>query len=332
MSKINEIPEILREFLTYHESIKGHSKLTVDEYYLDLRNFFRFIKRLRGLAPDNAELDSISISDVDLDFVRDVSLSEVYDYLTYLSRERPKNARDKNSKLGLLASSRARKIATLRSYYNYLTVKREPRLSENPLKDLDSPRTLKSLPRYLSLDESIRLLRSVDGRNKERDYAILCLFLNCGLRISEIVNLDMSSDKADHMIVLGKGNKERTVFLSESCREALDAWLPVRNRMMTSDRGPLFVSTRRKRISKEAIHHMVKQSLKRAGLDSDKYSSHKLRHTAATLMLKNGVDVRTLQELLGHEHLNTTQIYTHVENTELRLAADANPLSKLKKL
>lgn len=322
----NEAPPVLRDFLSYHETIKGHSRATVDEYFLDLRNFFRYLKIERGLVPRSAELDEISIKDVDLDLIASVTLNDVYDYMAFLARDKVKNERSREPEYGLMASSRARKIATIRSFYKYLTVKTK-QLEVNPVEGLDTPKTTKSLPRYLSLDESRRLLDAVDGVNSERDYCIICLFLNCGLRISEIVGLNIGDVREDSLRILGKGNKERIVYLNEACQAAIEAYKPVRSQMAGSSVSAFFVSNRRKRMSRETVHAMVKKTLLKAGLDPDKYSSHKLRHTAATLMLQNGVDVRTLQEVLGHEHLNTTQIYTHVDNSELRLAAQANPLA-----
>jgi len=324
-----EAPPIIRDFLTYHETIKGHSRNTVDEYFLDLRNFFRYLKIVRGRVPRATPLDEVDIRDVDLSFVSAVTLAEVYDYLSFLSRDKEKNSRAREEEYGLMASSRARKISSIRSFYKYLCNKAKL-LDENPVQDLDTPKPKKSLPRYLSLEEAQRLLSSVDGKNKERDYCILCIFLNCGLRISEIVGLNLSDVRADHLRVLGKGNKERTVFLNDATCSAINDYLLVRKSVAAIDRNALFLSNRRTRVSREGVHAMVKTALKRAGLDSEKYSSHKLRHTAATLMLSNGVDVRTLQELLGHEHLNTTQIYTHIDNTELRIAARANPLGDFK--
>ena len=276
--------------------------------------------------PRSAELDEISIKDVDLDLMASVTLNDVYDYMAFLSRDKVKNERSREPEYGLMASSRARKIATIRSFYKYLTVKTK-QLEVNPVEGLDTPKTTKSLPRYLSLDESRRLLDAVDGVNSERDYCIICLFLNCGLRISEIVGLNVGDVREDSLRILGKGNKERIVYLNEACQAAIEAYKPVRSQMAGSSVSAFFVSNRRKRMSRETVHAMVKKTLLKAGLDPDKYSSHKLRHTAATLMLQNGVDVRTLQEVLGHEHLNTTQIYTHVDNSELRLAAQANPLA-----
>lgn len=322
----SEAPAVIRDFLTYHETIKGHSKATVDEYFLDLRNFFRYIKIERGLAPRSAELDEISIMDVDLAIVASVTLNDVYEYLAFLSRDKVKNERSREPEYGLMASSRARKIATIRSFYKYLTVKTK-QLESNPVEGLDSPKTTKSLPRYLTLEESRALLDAVDGVNRERDYCIICLFLNCGLRISEIVGLNMGNVRSDNLRILGKGNKERVVYLNEACQTAIEDYKQVRARMVDSSERAFFVSNRRHRMDRQTVHAMVKRTLLKAGLDPDKYSSHKLRHTAATLMLQNGVDVRTLQEVLGHEHLNTTQIYTHVDSSELRIAAEANPLS-----
>ena len=321
-----DAPQVLRDFLIYHETIRGHSKATVDEYYLDLRNFFRYLKLSRGLVPRKTELDDISIQDVDIDFIRRVTLSEVYDYLTYLSRDRIKQQNSTQPEFGISQTSRARKIAAIRSFFKYLTVKAKL-LEENPVQDLDSPKIPKSLPRYLTLDESRRLLMSVEGKNKVRDYCILCLFLNCGLRISELVGLNISDYRGETLRVLGKGNKERTVYLNDACRHALDQYLELRKNLAPARIPALFLSTRRTRMSVDAVQVMVKKNLTRAGLDASLYSTHKLRHTAATLMLQNGVDVRTLQEVLGHENLNTTQIYTHIDNAELRTAAAANPLA-----
>ena len=323
----SEAPPVLRDFLSYHETIKGHSRATVDEYFLDLRNFFRYLIIERGLVPRSTELDDISIQDVDLKLIASVTLNDVYDYMAFLSRDKVKNERSHEPEYGLMASSRARKIATIRSFYKYLTVKTK-QLDVNPVEGLDTPKTTKSLPRYLTLDESRHLLDAVDGVNRERDYCIICLFLNCGLRISEIVGLNIGDVRGDSLRVLGKGNKERIVYLNDACQAAIEAYKPVRSQMVGSSVSALFVSNRRQRMGREAVHAMVKKTLLKAGLDPDKYSSHKLRHTAATLMLQNGVDVRTLQEVLGHEHLNTTQIYTHVDNSELRVAAQANPLAE----
>ena len=310
-----EAPPILRDFLVYHETIQGHSHRTVDEYYLDLRNFFRFLKQNKNLVSQNAPLDDISIADVDLPLVRDVTLTDIYSYMNYLSRDR-----------GLNNTSRARKVATIRSFYKYLTNKAKL-LETNPVQDLDSPRLKKSLPKYLNLEESMDLLDNVDGKNSNRDYCILTLFLNCGLRISELVGLNTTDVRGDQLRVLGKGNKERMLYLNDACQRALTDWLDERSAMTLVDQNALFVTLQnRRRISTAAVHKLVKKHLAAAGLDSTQYSSHKLRHTAATLMLQNGVDVRTLQEVLGHDHLNTTQIYTHVDNEDLRTAAKANPL------
>lgn len=324
----SDTPQILRDFLTYHEAIQGHSKKTVDEYYLDLRNFFRYIKIEKGKVARSAELDEISIDDVDLELIRSVTLSDVYAYMNYLSRDRAQHPNSSQTDYGLKASSRARKIAAIRSFYKYLTSKAKL-LSENPMQDLDSPRTKKALPRYLDLDGSIQLLESVDGDFQERDRCILTLFLNCGLRISELIGLNLSDVRGDQLRVLGKGNKERILYLNDATMQAIQDYLTVRDNQHAIDKNALFLSRRRARISKSAVEKLVKKYLAKAGLDSTQYSPHKLRHTAATLMLQNGVDVRTLQEVLGHDNLNTTQIYTHVDNDNLRMAARANPLGRI---
>lgn len=324
-----DAPVIIRDFLTYHETIQGHSRKTVDEYYLDLRNFFRYIKIEKGRVPRTSELDEITIDDVDLELIRSVRLGDIYAYMSFLSRDRLKNAKRPDGGAGLQASTRARKIATIRSFYKYLTTKAKL-LDENPMQDLDSPRQKQSLPRYLTLEESIQLLESIDGENAERDFCILTLFLNCGLRISELCGLNLSDVRGDRLRVLGKGNKERVIYLNVACQSAIEDWLTVRSTSGAADPYALFITRKHTRVTKDGVHYMIKKRLTAAGLDSSKYSAHKLRHTAATLMLQNGVDVRTLQEILGHEHLNTTQIYTHVSSDSLKSAADANPLNAVK--
>ena len=261
-----EAPPILRDFLVYHETIQGHSRRTVDEYYLDLRNFFRFLKQSKNLVSKDTPLDDVSIADVDLSLVRDVTLTDIYSYMNYLSRDR-----------GLNNASRARKVATIRSFYKYLTNKAKL-LETNPVQDLDSPRLKKSLPKYLNLDESLELLDSVDGKNSTRDYCILTLFLNCGLRISELVGLNKTDVRGDQLRVLGKGNKERMLYLNDACRRALEDWLIERDALTLVDQNALFVTLQnRRRISTAAVHKLVKKHLAAAGLDSTQYSSHKLR-------------------------------------------------------
>ena len=325
----SDSPRILLEFLSYHETVKAHSQKTVDEYYLDLRNFLRYIKRLRQPELADCALEQIDIRDIGVEFLRSITLTDVYSYLAYLSRERLQHPNSDKSEKGLSAASRARKVATLRSFFNYLCNKVHL-LPENPIKDIDSPKIKKTLPSYLTLDESIQLLESVDGANRERDLCILTLFLNCGLRISELIGLNRSDIQDDALRVLGKGNKVRIVYLNQACKDALAEYLRVRPVVGGKDQDALFVSRNRQRISRATVHNLVKKHISEAGLDSQKYSSHKLRHTAATLMLQNGVDVKAVQEVLGHEHLNTTEIYTHIDNEALRVAAKANPLSRVK--
>ena len=324
-----ESPQLLLDFLSYHETIKAHSSRTVDEYFLDLRNFFRYIKWIRDPSLADKPLNEISILDVDLPLISSITMTDIYSYMTYLSRDRITHQNSENINKGLNSASRARKLATIRSFFNYICNKRHL-LEENPCKDIDTPKTRKSLPRYLTLDESLSLLESVDGPHRERDYCILTLFLNCGLRISELIGLNKGDIHGDAVRVLGKGNKERTVYLNQACQEALTAYLAVRRPISGRDQEALFLSGQNRRISRATVHSLVKKYLSAAGLDSSQYSAHKLRHTAATLMLQNGVDVKAVQEVLGHEHLNTTEIYTHIDNEALRVAARANPLSRVR--
>lgn len=328
MKRYTDCPQILRDFLTYHETIKGQSSLTISEYYLDLRMFLRFMKLMRGEMPIHTRLDDIDIRDVDLNFVREITTSDIFDFLSYLANDRTVNPDSPSPDYGIESASRARKLSAVKSFYKYLTV-RTKQLQENPVADLEYPKLRKSLPKYLTFEQSAALLKAVSGANEKRDYAILMLFLNCGIRRSELVGLNMTDVYEDRIRVVGKGNKERFVYFGSACRKAIDAYLPERQKKVLTDNRALFGSRNGNRISTDAVHALVKKALLQAGLDATQFSAHKLRHTAATMMLSGGVDVKTVQEVLGHENLNTTQIYTHIENTELKIAAEANPLSKL---
>lgn len=328
MKRYHDCPNILRDFLSYHETIKGQSPLTISEYYLDLRMFLRFMKLMRNDMPIDTDLDSIDIRNIDLKFISEIETSDVFDFLSYLSSDRLVHPESASPDHGIGPSSRARKLSAIKSFFKYLTV-RTKQLEENPVAELEYPKLRKSLPKYLSMEQSAALLRSVSGQNEKRDYAILMLFLNCGIRRSELVGLNLTDVYEDRIRVVGKGNKERFVYFGTPCRKAIDAYLPERMKQELTDNRALFGSRNGNRISTDAVHRLVKKALMQAGLDSTQFSAHKLRHTAATMMLSGGVDVKTVQEVLGHENLNTTQIYTHIENTELKVAAEANPLSKL---
>ncbi len=326
-----ESPEIIRNFLIYHQAILGHSPKTVNEYFLDLRTFFRYMRMEKENMSYDTPLDTIDIMVIDLEFIKGIYLTDVYNYMHYLANDRVISSNSSESAKGVSAKTRARKVATIRTFFKYLTQK-EKLLQENPMQDLDTPKVRATLPQYLNLEQSMDLLESVQGKQQVRDYCILCLFLNCGLRISELVGLNCSDIREEQIRVKGKGNKERTLYLNQSCLNSLEQWLEVRQGINTKNIDALFITDQsRERISTAAVHKLVKKHLTAAGLDSTLYSSHKLRHTAATLMLKNGVDVRTLQEVLGHENLNTTQIYTHVDKENLREAANANPLANVTK-
>lgn len=328
MQRYHDCPLILRDFLVYHETIKGQSPRTISEYYLDLRMFLRFIKLMRCEMPIHTNLDDIDIRNVDLEFVRSITTSDIFDFLSYLANDRTQNPDSPAPEYGISPTARARKLSALKSFYKYLTV-RTKQLTENPVADLEYPKLRKSLPKYLTFAQSSALLQAVSGPNEKRDYAILMLFLNCGIRRSELVGLNLTDVYEDRIRVVGKGNKERIVYFGSACRKAIDAYLPERNKKVLSDNRALFGSRDGNRISVTAVHRLVKKAFLQAGLDATQFSAHKLRHTAATMMLSGGVDVKTVQEVLGHENLNTTQIYTHIENTELKIAAEANPLSKL---
>lgn len=330
MTAFSDASPLLREYLTYMETIMGRSHKTVSEYYLDLRTFFRFILRKRNPDLHQCEFDSISIDGVSLELVKSITKTDVLDYLLFIANERPKYHKSPATTYGNGAVTRARKLAALRSFYDYLCVKRQYDVA-NPLGGLTAPKTKKSLPKFLNMEESISLLNAVDGPYKERDYCILTLFLNCGLRVAELCSINLRDIGGDKLRVLGKGNKERFVYLNEACLDAIDAYLPHRIVPNAAAKEALFTSKMKNRISVQTVKWLVNKYLAHAGLAQKHCSAHKLRHTAATLMYQNGVDVRTLKEVLGHENLDTTMIYTHVIDQNLKDAAQKNPLSAFRK-
>jgi site-specific recombinase XerD len=313
-----ELPIFLQDFLTYIETIQGKSPKTVSEYTYDLRLFFRYLARKKGLFDIKKPLEEVKITELDSAFLSSITLSDLYSFMNYINTQR-------NDK----SVTRSRKVAAIKSFFKYAQSK-AGLIKTNPASELESPKIAKTLPRYLDLDESIKLLDSISGKNKLRDYCIITLFLNCGMRLSELVGINLSNIKDDTLTVIGKGNKERTIYLNDACLDALKKYEEVRP-IIENEQEALFLSERKRRISPKTVQYTVKKYIETAGLDKKKYSTHKLRHTAATLMYSYGdVDIKVLQEILGHESVATTEIYTHVNNKRLKEAVKKNPLGKKK--
>ena len=314
------LPPLVQDYLIYIEAIKGHSELSVLEYASDLRTFFRFISVQKRLSPADIDENEIDISNMDINVIGAVTLNDAYQFLIYCRNVR------KNSE-----ATRARRVVSIRRFYTYLT-DNLGLLKTNPMKNLDTPKIKKSLPKYLTLEEAQKLLGVIDGKYKERDYAIITLFLNCGMRLAELVSIDYSDIKSDGTIVItGKGNKERTIYLNQACLDAITAYMRVRPNDGVRDRA-LFLSARNQRINPRTVEIMVNNNLEKAGLGGRGLSVHKLRHTAATLMYQHGnVDLLLLKEILGHENLGTTEIYTHITSDATRNAINSNPLANIKK-
>lgn len=317
--EIVTLPRPVQDYLNYMDTIKSKSKLTVLEYGSDLRLFFRFTQLYRNPDLRKVPFEEIAVAHLDLDYVKSMTLSDAYAFLSYCKDER----KDNNS-------ARARKSIAIRRFYKYLEM--QQLIKENPMKDLESPKISKSLPKYLTLEQSVALLNAVDGKNKERDFCILTLFLNCGMRLSELCSVNITDIKENGTLtIVGKGSKERTVYLNHACLEAVAAYMRVRPADGVIDRNALFISSQKRRISPKTVQHMVYEYLNKIGLGDAGYSVHKLRHTAATLMYQYGeVDVLLLKEILGHESLSTTEIYTHVLDEQLKKAVDSNPLNQVK--
>lgn len=316
----SESPAIIKDYLIYMSVVKGKSKSTVDEYYLDLRTFFRYLKIKYGLVESDTQFKDIMIDDIDISFVKKVSLNDAYEFLNYTINERNNNA-----------ATRSRKVSSISSFFKYLTNKKMY-LSFNPMEDLEQPKQGKRLPKYLTLEQCYDLLNSVDGPFKERDYCILVLFLNCGMRLSELCSIDYNSIQDKKISIIGKGNKERKIYLNDACINAIQEYMKVRPIDGVKDKYALFLSRHNKRISPKTVQAMVNKYLDKIGLGGQGYSVHKLRHTAATLMYQyGGVDIRVLKDILGHENLGTTEIYTHISDIQMEEAAKSNPLSNIKR-
>ena len=314
--EIATLPSLVRIYLNYLMSIKAKSELTVLEYGSDLRLFFRYISLIKGLCDKSTPFDEINISLLSNDIIYNVTLEDAYSFLVYCRKERKNDT-----------NARARKVVAIKRFYKYLEI--NGYIENNRIAFLESPQTKRGLPKYLSLEQSVMLLQSVDGKFKERDYCILTLFLNCGLRLSELVGINLSHIKDNNtLVVLGKGNKERTIYLNDACISSIKSYMTVRPVDGVKDRDALFISNQKKRISRESVQKMVEGYLKKCGLDGMGFSTHKLRHTAATLMYQHGnVDPLQLKEILGHENLSTTEIYTHIHDEQLKKAVDSNPLN-----
>ncbi len=318
-----DAPLVIKKFLGYLQTVKGKSVKTVEEYFLDLRTFFRYIKLKRGLVKTDAEFENIEISDIDIDIIKTVKLLDVFEYMNYIAAQRNNHA-----------AARSRKASSLRMFFKYLTNKTQE-LEINPVEELETPKLGKRLPKFLNLDQSKTLLDAVNtrgGKYKERDYCIITLFLNCGLRLSELVGINLNDIKIDDTLrIIGKGNKERIVYINEACKNAVENYKKVRPNNNIKDKNAFFISRQNNRISAKTVQALVDKYLALAGLNGLGYSVHKLRHTAATLMYQYGnVDIRILKDILGHENLGTTEIYTHISNKQMKNAVDANPLGKIK--
>ncbi len=328
--ELKTLPSLVREFASYKSAIQSASEKTISEYLLDLRTFFRFmLARERGIDYQSEEFEKIDISKIDLEYIKNITQEDIYEFLMYADGTR------KN-----LAAAKARKLSALKGFFKYLQVKRMM-IEENPAINIESPKQKGSLPKFLSVEESLLLLEAVkndrESKSRVRDYAIITLFLNCGMRVSELagINLNDVDREFRSMTVTGKGNKQRIIYLNSACKAALsDYYLERTGAAHAKSNSPaMFLSNREQRISVKTVQWLVYKYLELAGLESKHYSVHKLRHTAATLMYQTGqVDVRVLKDILGHEQLNTTQIYTHVSNKNMEQAMENNPLSSQKPL
>lgn len=316
----DELPPILTDYLNNLLIVRNRSEKTVYEYMIDIRMFTRYFVAGKNASISDEALENTDIRSVDANFYDLLTLQDAYSFLAYCANQR----HDRES-------ARCRIVAAIRSFYRYLFLSNKL-THENYMQMLETPKKKKSLPKYLSLDQSKELLSAIDGKNRARDYCMITLFLNCGLRLSELVNLNCRDFRENSIRLTGKGNKERIIYLNDACMVALNDYLRQRPVDGVKDKDALFLSNRLTRISNRTVQYIVENFLKKIGLDGQGYSTHKLRHTAATLMYQYGdADIRILKEVLGHENLNTTEIYTHVSGEQIRHATETNPLADIRK-
>ncbi|WP_294404143.1 tyrosine recombinase XerC [uncultured Clostridium sp.] len=318
--KINvRLPGVITNYLSYMSSIKGSSKKTLHVYTTDLILFFRFLKRDRNLVDIDFPFNEIQIYDINKDFIKSIDSSDIYSFLSYTEFER------NNSNI-----TRRRKIACLKSFFRFLYNKLHM-IDTDLCENLERPKAKPKLPVYLKENECIALLNNITGRNVVRDRCIITLFINTGLRLSELCSINISSIKDDTLVVVGKGNKERYIYLNDACLSELEIYLRYRSEryvpIKEGHEDALFLSEQKRRINPRSVENIVVKAVKTACLDKH-YSAHKLRHTCATLLYKAGADIRSIQTLLGHESVATTQIYTHVDQDQIRDIVKLNPLNK----
>lgn len=317
-------PDYLKEFLIYMETIKGRSSRTVDGYYIELRSFIRFLMIKNNMVSSDTDYTDIDISVAPFELIKNATKLDAMEFLAEFQTKHQNQAK-----------ARSRKVSAIRSFYKYLTVS-SGKLIENPMLNLETPKLKKTLPKYLTLEQALELLTNINTNFTERDFCIITLFLNCGMRLSELCGINISDIHDNRLRLLGKGNKERIVYLNNSCLNAINNYLAVLNsgekiKRSDKEKDALFLNKNGKRIGARRVEQIVEDCLKQAGLDGMGISPHKLRHTAATLLYQDaGVDIRVLKELLGHESLSTTEIYTHVSNKQIEDASKKSPLGNIK--
>ena len=306
----NKTCPLVEQYLGYLSIIKNRSENTILEYRTDLLMFLKYFITLRDINI----IDS-NFAQVDLEFIKSITLNEMYSFITYCQKT-----------LKASAGTRTRKIVSIRQFWKYLKTKAHL-IDNNIAEELETPKLPKQIPKYLTLEESVRLL--LECRNSPRDHCIITIFLNYALRLSELASLNIDQVNNDILSVVGKSNKERKIFLTPAAKKAINNWLHIRNAIKISDNA-LFISRNNKRITTKAIQNIVKKYVISSGLDPNSISTHKLRHTAATLMYKHSrVDIRSLQQILGHESVATTEIYTHIDEHQLQSAVNSNPLAMM---
>lgn len=313
------LPAFANKYLQFLSIEKNAAPGTIFNYAISIRTFLRWVKSLDMGTAVPETFNEISVQDMTVESISSLTTSDIYDFLAFCKMERSCGAR-----------SRSTKLAAIRSLYDYLRKRDSTGLvTSNPGTDISVPKK-KTLPVFLTVNESKQLLDAVSGRFASRDYCILLWFLSCGMRLSELVAINLQDVKDDTLRLHGKGRKERIVHLNKPCLAALENYLIDRSKYLesheTADKEALFLSMNAsvaKRLSGRRVEQIVDKYVLAAGLEGNGFSAHKLRHTAATIMYRDaGAGVLEIQEILGHENVQTTTIYTHTSGQLVKSALD----------
>lgn len=315
-----DCPPLLDRYIKHSIAISNKAKRTVNSYVVDILLFLRFYARLSGKVAENTNLKDIKVKTMTDAEICAVTADDIFSFLYFLADDR------KNS-----PGTRKHKLSSLHSFYNYILLV-EKAIDKNPVNYVERPST-KGLatrpPKFLELDQSKALLKTIDGQFQERDYCMILLFLTCGMRLSELTRINLKDFSDKTLKIVGKGNKPRTVPLNQMCLEAIADYRAIRDGLPNLvDKDAMFVSKRTgKRIGNRQVEKIVTKYIAESGLQATGCTTHSLRHSAATMYYRAGVDLQQIARILGHSSTKVTEIYTHIDESSLAEIIDNSPLA-----